>query len=325
MQRRQFLLGAAGLGGTIGFSAVPSLAEAKYPDHPVKVIVPSTPSGGTDTFARLIAQFLSDSMGQRFYVENHGGGGTLIGMEIAARAPADGYTIYVAPSTITLLALVKKKMPVHVSDFVPITLAVELPQVLIVHPSVPAKTVQEFVALAKKSPGKLTYGSPGIGTGPQMAMQLFENDAGIELTHIPYKGVANVLTDLLAGRVSGMMINAASGVPHVKAGKLRAIGVTSKKRIADLPDVPTIAEQGFPGYEALQWFGIFAPKGTPKPIVDALQRAIAKGLHRPDVIKRLAALGAEPGGDTPEAFAKFLKDDIDKWTAVAKAAHIEPQ
>jgi tripartite-type tricarboxylate transporter receptor subunit TctC len=300
-------------------------ATADYPNHTVKIIVPSTPGGGTDTFARLVGQALSDSLGQTFYIENRGGGGTLIGMEAAARSAHDGYTLYVAPSTITLLPLVKKHMPVHLSDFAPVTLASVLPQVLIVHPSVPAKTVQEFIALAKKQPGKLTYGSPGIGTGPQMAMQLLANKAGIDLQHIPYKGVANVLTDLLAGRLTGMMLNATSAIPHIQAGTLRALGVTSAKRLDSLKDVPTVAEQGLPGFEALQWFGVLVPAGTPKPIIDKLQQAIAKGLTTEKVKARLKLEGAEPGGDTPEEFAKFLQEEDTKWTAVAKAAHIVPQ
>lgn len=312
----------------LGLVAAPAAAQqsaSDYPNHTVKVIVPSTPGGGTDTFGRLVAQALSDSLGQTFYVENRGGGGTIIGMEAAARSANDGYTLYVAPSTIMLLPLVKKNMPVHLSDFTPVTLASVLPQILIVHPSVPAKNVQEFIALAKKQPGKLTYGSPGIGTGPQMAMQLLANNAGIDLQHIPYKGVANVLTDLLAGRLTGMMLNATSAIPHLKAGTLRALGVTSARRLASLPDVPTVAEQGMPGFEALQWFGVLAPAGTPKPIIDKLQQSIAKGLTTDKVKARLAIEGAEPGGDTPEEFAKFLKDEEVKWTAVAKAAHIEPQ
>jgi tripartite-type tricarboxylate transporter receptor subunit TctC len=298
---------------------------ADYPNRSVKIIVPSTAGGGTDSFGRLIGQGLSEALGQTFYIENRGGGGTLIGMEAAAHSPADGYTLYIAPSTITLLPLVKKKMPVHLSDFAPITLAGLLPQVLLVHPSVPAKNVQEFIALAKKQPGKLTYGSPGIGTGPQMAMQLLENQTGIELQHIPYKGVANVLQDLLAGRLTGMMLNALTATPQIKAGKLRALGVTSAKRLGSMPEIPTVAEQGLPGFEALQWFGVLAPVGTPKPVIDTLQQAIAKSLKTEKMKEQLARQGADPGGGTPEEFAKFLTEESEKWAAVAKAAHIEPQ
>jgi tripartite-type tricarboxylate transporter receptor subunit TctC len=302
-----------------------ALAQSDYPNRPVKIIVPSTPGGGADTFGRLVAQRLSEATGQRFYVENRPGGGTLIGMEAAVQSGADGYTLYLAPSTITLLPLVKKNLPVSLANFSPVTLAAVLPQTLIVHPQVAAKDVKEFVALAKQQPGKLTYGSPGIGTGPQMAMQLFLNTAGIEMQHIPYRGVANVVTDLLAGRLTGMMLNMLSAKPHVEAGKLRALGVTSPERVAGMDNIPTIAEQGMPGYAALQWFGVFAPAGTPQPIVDRLQREIAKGLSQPQTKQRLAHQGAEPGGNTPAEFAAFLKQETEKWTAVAKAAKITPK
>jgi tripartite-type tricarboxylate transporter receptor subunit TctC len=299
--------------------------QSDYPNRPVKVIVPSTPGGGSDTFARLVAQNLSETLGQQFYIENRPGGGTLIGMEAAAHSPPDGYTLYLAPSTITLLPLVKKKLPVTLADFAPISLAAVLPQALIVNPQVKANNVQEFIALAKKEPGKLTYGSPGIGTGPQMAMQLFINSAGIDMLHVPYKGVANVLTDVIAGRVSGMMLNMAVAKPQIEAGKVRALGVTSTKRVEGMEKIPTIAEQGIKGYEALQWFGYFAPAGTPKAIIDKIQQEMAKGLNSPKVKQRLALEAAEPGGNTPAEFAAFLKEESEKWAAVAKAAKIEPK
>jgi tripartite-type tricarboxylate transporter receptor subunit TctC len=309
----------------LGLAACVAQAQSNYPTRPVKVIVPSTPGGGSDTFARLVAQHLSEALGQQFFIDNRPGGGTLIGMEAAANSAADGHTLYLAPSTITLMPLVKKNLTVTLANFEPISLAAVLPQVLIVHPGVAANNVTEFVALAKREPGKLTYGSPGIGTGPQMAMQLFINTTGIDLLHIPYKGVANVLTDLLAGRVSSMMLNMLTAKPHVESGKLRALGLTSPKRVAGLENVPTIAEQGLQGYEALQWFAFFAPKGTPKAIVEKIQREMAKGLNAPKIKQQLALQGAEPGGNTAEEFAAFLKAESEKWAAVAKAAKIEPR
>jgi tripartite-type tricarboxylate transporter receptor subunit TctC len=306
-------------------AATAAPAQSDYPNRPTKIIVPSTPGGGSDTFARLVAQHLSEAFGQQFYIDNRPGGGTLIGMEAAAHSDADGYTLYLAPSTITLLPLVKKKLSVTLADFTPISLAAILPYALVVSPSVQANNVPEFVALAKKEPGKLSYGSPGIGTGPQMAMQLLANSAGIDLLHVPYKGVANVVTDLLAGRVSAMMLNLVTAKPHVEAGKLRVLGVTSSKRLDGMEKVPTIAEQGQKGYEALQWFAFFAPKGTPSAIVDKIQREMAKGLNSPKVKQSLARQGAEPGGNTPTEFAAFLKLESQKWAAVAKAAKIEPQ
>ena len=309
----------------LGLAAAPAQAQSDYPNRPVKIIVPATPGGGSDTFARLIGQHLSEAFSQQFYVDNRPGGGTLIGMEAAINAGADGYTLYLGPSTITLLSLMKKNLPVSVASFDPISLAAIVPQLLIIHPSINANDVAEFVALAKKEPGKLTYGSPGMATGPQMAMQLFINSTGTELLHVPYRGVASVLTDLLAGRLSAMVLNMLTAKPHVDAGKLRALGVTSSKRVGIMPSVPTIAEQGLKGYEALQWFGLFAPKGTPKPIVDKVQQEMVRGLNSPKMKQQLATQGAEPSTSTPAEFAAFLKEEGAKWAMVAKSAKIEPE
>ena len=183
----------------------------------------------------------------------------------------------------------------------------------------------EFIALAKKQPGKLTYGSPGMATGPQMAMQLFNNSTATEMLHVPYRGVASVLTDLLAGRVSAMMLNMLTAKEHVEAGKLRALGITSSRRSGSMPDLPTIAEQGLTGYEALQWFGLFTPKGTPKPIVDKIQQEMVRGLNSPKMKQQLAIQGAEPSTNTPAEFTAFLKEEGAKWAAVAKSAKIEPE
>lgn len=310
---------------SIGLIASAAQAQSDYPNRPVKIIVPATPGGGSDTFARLIAQHLTEALGQQFYVDNRPGGGTIIGMEAAINGGADGYTLYLAPSTLVLLPLTKKNLSVTPADFEPISLAAIVPQLLIVHPSVKANNVTEFVALAKSEPGKLVYGSPGLGTGPQMAMQLFINSTGIDLLHVPYRGVASVLTDLLAGRVHTMMLNMLTAKPHIDAGKLRALGVTSKTRADQMKQLPTVAEQGLPGFEALQWFGLLAPKGTPQPIIAKLHAEVAKGLRLPKIKQQLAEQGAEPGGNTPAEFAAFLKEENDRWLAVAKAAKIEPQ
>ena len=306
-------------------AATTAHAQSDYPSRPVKIIVPATPGGGSDTFARLIGQHLSEAFGQQFYIDNRPGGGTLIGMEAAINGGADGYTLYLGPSTITLLSLMKKNLPVTVASFEPISLAAIVPQLLIIHPSVKANNVAEFVALAKKEPGKLTYGSPGMATGPQMAMQLFINSTGTEMLHVPYRGVASVLTDLLAGRLSAMVLNMVTAKPHVEAGNLRPLGITSSKRAENMPNVPTIAEQGLSGYEALQWFGLFTPKGTPKPIIDKIQQEMVKGLNSPKIKQQLAAQGAEPSTNTPAEFAAFLKEEGAKWAAVAKSANIEPE
>jgi tripartite-type tricarboxylate transporter receptor subunit TctC len=304
----------------------PALAQADYPTKPVKIIVPAAAGGGTDTTARMIADHLSRTMGQNFIVENRGGGGALIGTEAAARSPADGYTLLMTPSTLTTMHIVRKAMPIDaVRDFTPITQFIVLPQVLVVHPSVPANTLAEFIALAKKEPGKLSYGSAGPGTAPHMAMELLKSNAQADINHIPYRGVAPALQDILGGRVSGMIVNVLIAKPHIDAGKLRALGVTSLQRSRSLPNVPTIAESGLPNYRALQWFGMVAPAGTPQPIVERLQKEIAAVLNTPAMQKRLEIEGADPVGNTAAEFGKVIKDEIAMWEGVAKAAGIKPQ
>ena len=301
-------------------------AQSDYPNKPVKIIVPAAAGGGTDTTARMIADHLSKVTGQSFYVENRAGGGALIGAEAAARSPADGYTLLMMPSTITTMHLARKTMPFDaVRDFAPVTQFIILPQVLVVHPSVPAKTLAEFIALAKKEPGKLTYGLAGPGTAPQMAMELFKSMAQIDIQHIPYRGVAPALQDILGGRVSGMIVNVLIAKPHIEAGKLRALGVTSLKRARTMPDVPAIAEAGLANYQALQWFGMLAPAGTPQLIVDRLQKEIADVLRTPAMQKRLEIEGADPVGNSAAAFGKVIKDEIAMWEKVAAAAGIKPQ
>ena len=304
----------------------PVHAQADYPNKPVKIIVPAAAGGGTDTTARMIADHLSKTMGQNFIVENRGGGGALIGTEAAARSPADGYTLLMTPSTLTTMHIVRKAMPIDaVRDFTPITQFIVLPQVLVVHPSVPASTLAEFIALAKKEPGKLSYGSAGPGTAPHMAMELLKSNAQVDINHIPYRGVAPALQDILGGRVSGMIVNVLIAKPHIEAGKLRALGVTSLQRSRSLPNVPTIAESGLPNYRALQWFGMVAPAGTPQPIVERLQKEIAAVLNTPAMQKRLEIEGADPVGNTAAEFGKVIKDEIAMWEGVAKAAGIKPQ
>lgn len=310
----------------LGLFAPAVEAQTDYPNRPVRIIVPSTAGGGTDTFARLIAQHLSATMGQTFYVENRPGGGTLTGMEAAARAAPDGYTLCVVPSAMTTMHLVRKSMPIDaLRDFAPVTQAAILPQVLIVHPGVQAASVRDFIALARREPGALTYGSAGIGTAPHMAMELLKNMAAVDIQHIPYKGVAPALQDIAGGRVSGMIVNVLTAKPLLDSGQVRALGTTGLKRVETMPDVPTISEAGIPNYEALQWFGVLAPAATPAPLVKRLQVAIAEALHLPEIKRRLALDGAEPVGSEPEAFAAFIKAEIDKWNVVAKAAGIEPQ
>jgi len=311
----------------IGSALIAAPAAAQdYPNRPVRIVVPSTPGGGTDTFARIVAQQLQSTLGQPFVIDNRPGGGTLIGMDAVAHAPPDGYTLYMSPSTTTTMHIVRKSMPYDVRRaFAPVTQVVVLPQVLFVNPSVPAHSVGEFIALAKRQPGKLTYGSAGVGTAMHMATELFKSMAGIDLLHVPYRGTANALTDALGGRLSSMILNTAITKQHIDTGALRALGVTGLQRTDSLPNVPTIAEAGLPTYEALQWFGVLAPAGTPAPIVNLLHSKIAEGLRTPETKARLARDGAEGVGNTPAEFGKLINDEMEKWTAVAKAANIQPE
>jgi len=310
----------------IGLLATQAAAQSSYPNRTVRIVVPATPGGGSDTFARLAAQHLSSVLGQQFVVDNRPGGGTLVGMDAVLSAPPDGHTLYLSPSTTTSMHVVRKTMPYDVTKvFVPVTQLVVLPQALIIHPSVPAQSVNDYIALAKREPGKLTYGSAGLGTAPHMAMELFKSMAGINVQHIPYRGVSQSVTDILGGRVSGMILNVLTAKPHVERGAMRALGITGLRRTEALPNVPTIDESGVPRYEALQWFGILAPAGTPDPIVDLLQRRIAEGFQTPEMTARLANDGAEAVVSKPAEFGALIRAEIEKWTALAKAANIQPE
>ena len=311
---------------TLAVQTAPAVAQGDYPNKTVRIIVPATPGGGSDTFARLVGQYLATKLGQQFVIENRPGGGTLPAMEYVAGAPPDGHTLYLSPSTSTSMHLVRKTMPFDVRKaFAPVTNIAIVPQSLIIHPAVPAKSVQEFIALAKKQPDKLAYGSAGIGTGPHMAMELFLNMADIRIQHVPYRGVSQSVTDILGGRLTGMMLNMVTAKPHVDAGKLRVLGLTSAERSDAMPGVPTIAESGLPGYEALQWFGLLAPGGTPAPILEKLQKLTLEAMNAPEMKKRLADDGATHVPNTPAQFAAQINREIDKWTKLAKAINLKPE
>jgi tripartite-type tricarboxylate transporter receptor subunit TctC len=297
-----------------------------YPSKPIRMILAFPPGGPTDINARLFAQRLSEQLGQQVVVDNRPGAGQMIGIELAAKAPADGHTIVMTASTLAINPVMFKKVPYDpVRDFAPITQAASLPNILVVHPSLPVKSVAELIALAKRRPGQIAYASAGIGTSPQMSVELLKSLAGIDMLHIPYKGSTPGVVDLLAGQVSVMTPNVLTALPHIKAGRLRALAVTSGKRSDALPDVPTLAEAGVPGYDSTQWYGVLAPAGTPRPIVTRLHGEIVRALRAPDVRERLAADGAEPVGNSPEEFAAFIRAEIAKWAKVAKAAGIQPE
>jgi len=294
-----------------------------WPAKPVRIIVPTSPGGGTDIVTRVLASRLTEVFGQSVVVENRPGAGQILGTEFVARAPADGYTQLMAASAIVLNQVLAKKPPYDtLRDFAPVTVAATLPNVLTVHPSLPVKSLKQLIALAKAKPGMLNYSSAGAGTSPHMSMELLRAMAGLDMAHIAYKGTGPATIDLLAGHVQLSMPNTLTAAPHLRSGRLRALGVTSATRAAGLPDVPTIAEAGVPGYEAIQWYGLFAPAGTPRDAVTRMQVETARALQAPEVAKRLAADGAEAGGMSPDAFTAYVKSEIEKWSRVVRDAKL---
>lgn len=297
-----------------------------WPSRPVRIVVPSPPAGGTDIIARVMAENFSKVFKQQFYVENRPGAGNMIGIESVARAAPDGYTFLMTASTLSLNSVLYKKISYDpIKDFAPITIAATAPNVLIINNAIPAKNLAEFLALAKKEAGKFTYGTPGIGTSPHMSMELLKSLAGVDLQHIPYRGTAPALTDVLSGQITAMFSNALTAKPQIDGGKVRALGVTTATRSGTMPDIPSIAEAGVPGYDAVQWYGFLAPAGTPQPILTQIHAEAMKALNSAEMKEKLASDGAEPAPSTPEAFAAHIRNEIEKWRKVAKAAGIEPQ
>jgi tripartite-type tricarboxylate transporter receptor subunit TctC len=304
----------------IGLATANALAQ-DYPGRSIRFVVPLPPGGFTDLLARAIGQKLTESWGQTVVVDNRGGGGTTIGTEIVAHAPPDGYTILLVPPDLAINPSLyrDRKLPYDaVKSFAPVTLAAWSPIILVAHPSVPAKSVKELIALAKSKPGQLNYASGGIGTGAHVSTELFKSMTGTDMVHVPYKGVGPAVTGLLAGQVQIMFGQLPITLPHVKAGKLRALAIASAKRSPAISDLPTVAEAGVPGFEANPWFGVAAPAGTPKEIITKLNTEIVKILNMPEIQQRLTALGAEPVGSTPEEFAAHIKAEIVKWGQVVE-------
>jgi len=301
-------------------------AQAPYPNRPVRMIVPSSAGGGSDITARIIAPKLSERLGQQVIVDNRAGAGTMIGGEVAAKAAPDGYTLLMGISTLATNPAVYKKVPYDaLTDFAPITLVLSAPNILVVHPSLPIKNVKELIWFAEARPGQLNFGSAGTGTNPHLSMELFLSMTRLKMVHIPYKGSAPAIVDLLGGQVAVMVATMLTAIPHVRSGRLRALGVTSVERTAVAPEVPTIAESGVAGYEAVQWYGLLAPAHTPRDIITRLHRELAAILQTADVKERFAVDGGDPGGNMPEAFARYIKTEIEKWARVAKAAGIKPE
>ena len=305
-------------------AAPPDSLAQPYPAKPVRFIVPFSAGGGADIVARAIAQKLGESLGQQVVVDNRTGAAAIIGTEIAAKSAPDGYTIILGqtgPNSIN--PGLYERLPYDaLKDFAPITLTTTYPYVLVVHPSIPAKTAKELIAIAKAKPNQLTFASAGNGGANHLTAELLKSMAGISMVHVPYKASAPALIDVLGGHVSMMFDPTITAIPHVKLGKLRALGVTSLKRTAVAPELPTIAETGLPGFESIGWHGILAPAATPREIIARLNTDIVNVLRSPEIRTRFAEQGAEPVGNTPEQFLEFLKADLEKWAKVIKAAGV---
>jgi tripartite-type tricarboxylate transporter receptor subunit TctC len=321
IHRRQFVRIAGAAATSL---ALPRIAAAQaYPSRPVRILVATSAGGSTDIVARLIAQYLTDKLGQSFVVENRPGGGNNIGTEAAARSPADGYTLFMANSVNTINASIYEKLNYNfIADFAPIANAMTSPLLMMVHPSVAAKTVPEFIALAKAAPDKLNMASGGNGATGHMSGELFKMMADVKLTHVPYRGESMAMTDLISGQAQMAFTTTGSAIQYVKAGNVRALAVTSPGRLDALPDVPPLA-QFLPGYEAAGWSGLVAPKAVPSEIIDRLHKEASAALADPTIKQRIADMGGTSPGGTPADFARFIAEETEKWRKVAKFANVK--
>ena len=299
-------------------------AEPVYPTKPIRVIVGFPPAGAADIFARLVGQRVGDAWGQPMVVDNRPGAGSTIGSEIVAKAQPDGYTLMVVSASYATSAGLYKNLKYHpINSFAPITMLASNPNMLLAHPSVPATSAKDIIAIAKKSPGKLTMGSAGTGSITHLAGELFTSMAGITVTHVPYKGGGPNIIALLGGQIQITVTSVPASLGHVKAGRVKALGVTSARRSPVLPDVPTIAESAVPGYEAKNWYGMLAPTGVPKPILAKLNQQVNEALRARDIADAISKQGADPEGGTAEAFGAYLKSEIAKWSKVIQAAGLK--
>jgi len=303
-----------------------AVAAQPYPSRPVRIISPFAPGGGNDALCRILSQRLAENLKQQIIVENRAGANGIVGTEVAARSAPDGYTIVLIPSGHAVNASLYKKLPFDsIRDFSPITLVGSSPLVLAIHPSLPVKNVKDLIALAKARPGQLTYVSAGIGASGHLGGALFETLTSTKMVHIPYKGMALAITDLMSGQVTMTFGTSLSVVPHARAGRLRAIASTGTKRSPALPDLPTVAEAGVPGYEASLWYGLVGPAKLPPEIVNRLHSAIVAVLQMSEIRERLASQGVDPLHNTPEEFARLLVTDIDRWAKVVQRAGVQAE
>lgn len=312
----------------LGLACAFATAEAAqpYPSRPIRFIVAFPPGGANDVIARTLSVKLTEDLGQQLVVDNRGGANTIIGTDLAAKAAPDGHTILIVPGSHAINPGLYPKLPYDsLKDFAFVTLLGPGAYVLVVHPAVPAKTTRELIGLAKSQPGKILFGSSGVGNVTHLAGELFSDMAGVKFVHVPYKGGGPGMTDLIAGRISLYFATVAVSRPHIQAGRLRAIGVTTAKRSAAMPEVPTIAESGLPGYEVSGWYGIVAPAGTPRPVVNRLHAAFAKVLALEEVKERLLGLGVEAAPRPGEEFRRYVEAEIAKWSKIVRALNIRAE
>ena len=301
--------------------AIPGMVHAAgaYPERPIRLVVPVAPGGGNDIVARMLAHKLTETWGQQVVVDNRPGAATGIGAEIVAKAPPDGYTIMLTSVSFAINASMQRKLPFDaINDFSPITQVARVPQIVVVHPGVAAKSLAEFIALAKARPGQINYASAGSGSSTHLAMELLMEMTGIALNHVPYKGTAPGLADVIAGHVQLCFDAIPPALPHVKSGRVRALAVANPRRFPSLADVPTFAESGLPGYTFASWFGILAPARTPPAIIDQLNRELVRIINLPETRERFLGLGIEPLGTSPREYAQYLKSEIAQWSAVVR-------
>jgi tripartite-type tricarboxylate transporter receptor subunit TctC len=307
-------------------SAAPALAQQPYPFRPVRIVSPFAAGGGNDAICRILSPRLTENLKQQVIVENRAGANGIVGTEVAARAAPDGYTIALIPSGHAVNATLYKKLPFDsIKDFTPITLVGSSPLVLAAHPSLPAKNVKELIALARARPGQLTYGSAGVGSSGHLGGAQFETLTNTKMTHVPYKGMGIVVVDLMSGQVTMTFGTSLSVVPHVRAGRLRALATTGARRSPALPDLPTVAEAGVPGYEASIWYGFVAPARLPPDILSRLHSAIVAVLQLPETRERFASQGLDVLHNTPEEFAKLLVADVARWAKVVERAGVQAE
>jgi tripartite-type tricarboxylate transporter receptor subunit TctC len=307
-------------------SAHQAALAQNYPNKSIRIVVPYSPGGPTDVLARLVGQKLGDNLGQSVVIENKPGASGVLGMEQVARAQPDGYTVLINASLHVIVPSLNSKLTIDpIKDFTPVSQFGTVPLIMVVNKSVAANSVADIVALAKANPGKLTFASSGVGASSHLAGEMLKTMAGIDMVHVPYKGSAPALNDVIAGHVAMMIDTTPASIGHVKAGNLKVLGVSAPKRLSVLPDVPTIAESGVPGYNVQSWYGVWLPAGTPAEIVKKLQTEIAKILDQPDMQQRFRDLGAEPTWSTPEDFDAFTRSELTRWAEVVRASGAKPE